>query len=209
MRMFIAFTLVAAGCTNVPSGGSRYDSVRDRLSDAPTALFIEDETSHGTITARRRTGDGWSTGASELAIEHGYVRAAVDATGQLTVDELELAVAPIPLEGVFQKPAVLKDVRLRLAAPARSAVAWTSDNDATATVPISLDFDWSIAFDGGEAYPLATQHLPPESVAIALGGSGDHVDALFELEAAGELWNWADLIQITEISLALSAATAD
>lgn len=209
MRILVAFTLFAAACTNVPPGGPRYDSVRERLSDAPASLYIHDETSSGTITARRRTGDGWSNGATELAIEYGYVRAAVDANGQLIVDELELAVAPIPLDGVFQKPAVLQGVRLRLAGPARSAAVWTSKDDATATLSISLDFDWSISFDGGEAYPLATQHLPPESVAVVIGGSGDHVDAWFELAAAGELWNWADLVQITELSLALSAATAD
>jgi hypothetical protein len=209
MRYLIVLTLFAAACTDIPLTGPHYDSVRERLSNRPTALYIHDETSSGSVTARRRGHDDWITGTAALAIEHGHLRAALDDNGQLAIDQLEIAVAPIALDGVFSKPAQLQDVKLRLVEPVRSDAAWTSDDNAAASLVMQLDFDWSIAFDGGEAYPLASQHLPPQSVDVTLAGSGDHIEALVDLEAAGELWNWADIVQITELSLSLSGSTAD
>lgn len=210
MRCLIALTLFATACTNVPVGGPRYDSVRERLTATPTSLYVRVETSSGAVTARRRGHDGWLDGTTQLAVEHGYLRAAIDdRSGKLAIQKLEVAVAPITLEGVFEKSAQLQDVRLRLAEPAYSEAAWTSDDDATATLVMTFDFDWAIAFDGGQPYPLATQHLPPQTVQVVLAGSGDHVDASLDVDATGELWNWADLVQLTDLSLSLTAETAD
>jgi hypothetical protein len=210
MRTLIAFTLFAAACTNVPSNsGPSYDSVRERLAATPASLFIHDETSTGMVTAQRRVQTGWTTGTTALTIDHGYVHAGLDDTGALAIDQLELALAPISLDGVFAKPTELQRVILRLAAPARSSMAWTSADDATTTIPLALDFDWWIAIDGGAPVPLATQHLPTENVSVVLGGSGDHIEASIDLDASGVLWNWADLVQITELQLSLAAETAD
>lgn len=210
MRILIALTLFAAACTDVPTnGGPSYGSVRERLATAPASLFVHDEMSSGMVTAQRRAATGWTTGMTALTVEHGYVRAALDDTGQLAIDQLELGLAPISLDGVFQKPTQLQNVTLHLTAPARSSMAWTSADDATTTIPLTLDFDWWIAIDGGAPIPLATQHLPTENVAVVLGGTGDHVEASLDLDARGVLWNWADLVQITELSLSLGAETAD
>lgn len=208
MRKLLALTLFATACTNVPVNENSYDSVRQRLTETPTSLYVHDETSSGSITARRRVGDGWDNGTTGLKIERGYVRAALDANGELAIQRLELDLAPIQL-GLFEKPAELKDVHVRLSKPVQSAVVWGSDDEATSIVAMPFEFDWSIKFaDATEPYPLATQMLAPSSVAFVLGGDGDHVTARIDIDASGELWNWADILQMTDISMSLDAETA-
>jgi hypothetical protein len=209
MKYLAILTMFAMACTDVPGSGPRHGSVSERLAGAPTSLYVHDEASTGSVTARRRGYGGWIDGTSQLTLEHGHVRAAIDDRGQLVIDQLDIAVAPIVLDGVFQKPAALHGVRLRLVESARSAATWATADDATATLSMELDLDWSIVLDGGEPYPLATQHLPTMTVDVVLAGSGDHIDARIDLAAEGELWSWADIVQITELTLSLDAQTAD
>ena len=209
MRYFLALALFATGCMELPLGGPRYDSVRERMSEAPASLFIHDEASAGSITAQRRGSDGWIAGTTDITVDHGYVRAALDGNGQLEIDQLEIAIAPISLDGVFAKPAQLQNVILRLASSTRADATWTSADNATATLPMTFDFDWWIAIDGAAPIPLATQKLPPINVGVELGGNGERVQASVDISASGVLWNWADLVQITSLDLALSAQTAD
>jgi hypothetical protein len=190
-------------------GDSGYDSVRDRLSDGPTRLPVGAAGSTGTITARRWTSSGWVEGTTTVTIADGELSAKADANGKLTVDTLEVGFAPIAIpDEVFKKPATLDNVRVTLTTPVTADAAWTSDDDATATLLVDLDFDWSISINGGKT-PLATQHLPPVAVDLALTGGGDHVDAAITMRATGELWNWAGLLEMTSIELSLSAATLD
>lgn len=209
MRAILPLVLLATACTGVPSGGPHHDSVLERLSDVPTSLYVHDETSSGTITAQRLGADGWIADTTTLTIEHGYMRAAIDAEGQLEIAQLDIAIAPIAVSGVFQKTAQLQDVRVHLAEPMHGDVVWTSTDDATATVEMAFDLDWAIVFDDEEPYPLATQHLNSVTATIVLGGEGDHVDAQLAIDSTGELWNWADLVQFTGLSLSLDAETTD
>lgn len=209
MRIFYTLILFATACTEFPLSGPQYDSVRERMSDAPTSLYVHDESSTGTIGARRRGSDGWIAGTTDIAIERGYLRAAIDDGGQLAIDQLTIDLAPISLDGVFSKPAHLEGVQLRLAGPARSDAAWASSDDAAASLLMTFDFDWSIVIGDADPYPLATQQLPPQRVDVVLTGDGDHVEAAVNVAASGELWNWADLIEITDLTLALTAETAD
>lgn len=209
MRSILILALLATACTDLPSSGPRHDSVLERLSDVSTSLYVHDEASSGSIRARRRGGDGWIEGTTALTVEHGYMRAAVDANGQLEIAQLDLAIAPIAIEGVFQKSARLEDVRVQLTEPAHGDVAWTSANDATARLEMAFDLDWALVLDDAEPYPLATQHLNAVPATIVLGGHGDHVDAQLEIDSQGELWNWADLVQFTGLTLSVSAETTD
>lgn len=209
MRYLLVLVLATTACTDVPLGGPHYDSVLARLAEVPTSLYVHDEASSGTVTARRRGGDGWIAGSTTLAIEHGYLRAALDDDGRLAIDQLEIAIAPIALDGVFERPAQLQDVRVRLREPVRGDVTWTSVDDASATVDMAFDLDWAITFAGDDPYPLATQHISVDAVAVELGGYGDHVDARLTIDASGELWSWADLVQITDLALSVTAETND
>ncbi len=210
MRTFLALTVFAAACTsNSPAGGPTYDSVRERLADAPTRMVVGTDGSSGSITARRWTPTGWVEGTTEVTIESGELVAKADESGRLTIEKASVSLAPIEIpEEVFHKPAQLDDVRLTLTDAATADATWTGDDDVTATFTLELDFDWSIAIDGKKT-PLGTQHLPPVTVDLMLTGGGDHVDASFAMHADGELWNWADLLKMTSLDLSVSAATGD
>lgn len=209
MRKFFALILFTTACTNVPVNGPTFDSVRERLTSQSTWLFVRDEASTGSITARRRVGEAWNGGTTELTIERGYVQLSMDDSGRLAINRLALDLAPIEL-GLFEKPAQLQDVQVRLAEPVQGDVVWRSDDEAVAVMSMPFAFDWAIKFrDDAQPYPLATQQLPAANVAISLGGSGDHVSARIDIDASGELWNWADVLQMTDISASLEAETAD
>ena len=210
MRTLLALTLFAAACaSNTPAGGPSYDSVRDRLSDGPTRLYVGSDGSSGSLTARRWTSNGWIEGDTAVTIESGELSAKLDSRGALMLDQLVVGLSDIEIpEEVFKKPAQLTDVQLTLAKPTTAEMQWTSDDDATATVTLALDFDWSIRVNERNT-PLATQHLPPVMIDLALTGAGDHIDAAVSLHAEGELWNWAGLLEVTKLDLALSAATVD
>lgn len=213
MRTTLAFVLVgvaASACTSAsPSGTQEFDSVRDRMSDGPTRLLVGAAGSTGTITARRWTHDGWIEGQTQISIANGEVLGAVNALGNLDLRTFEVKVAPIDIpEAVFGTPAQLADVRVNLPRSLTGELAWTSDDDATAQLTLSLDLDWAIAVNGSKT-PLGTQHLPPIPVDFAITGGGDHIDASIDLYAAGDLWSWAGLLEVTAMELELAAATVD
>lgn len=210
MRIALAFALLASACVSPsPSDTESFDSVRDRLETKPARLFVGGEGSSGQIAARRWTSAGWVAGDTTVVIESGELSAAVDKTGRLTLSSFEVGVMPIDIpEEVFKKPAQLTDVKLTLKASASGDTTWTSDNMATATVMLDLDFAWTIKVDGHKT-PLGSQHLPPVPVDITLSGDGEVVDATIGVRAKGELWDWAGLLQMTALEMSLSAELAN
>jgi hypothetical protein len=213
MRSLLASILLAgaalAGCaSSPPEGQPDYASMKARLADA-TRLYIGPGESTGAITAARYTHDGWVSGTTPLAITHGEIDGSLDASGKLALSQFEVDVDSIAIpDSVFGKPAELKDVRVKLASPTVADVVWTDDNDAAATLTVALDLDWTIAINGSSTM-LGTQHLPPVNVAATLSGDGQHIEASASMDAQGTLWNWADLLKVTELQLDLSAATVD
>ena len=214
MRSAFAFLILAsattAACTSSsPTGTETYDSVRDRLATKPTRLYIGSEGSTGTVTAKRWTSDGWVEGQTDVTISSGELRATVDKSGSLELQQFEVGVNPIEIpEEVFKKPAQLTDVKVKLVGAVKGETNWTSDDDATVTLTLSLDLNWSIAVNNSQT-PLGTQHLPPVPVDVVLTGAGDHVDASIGLHASGELWNWAGLLELTGLELAMSGETTN
>jgi len=214
MRSALAFVLLAsatAACasSNAPSGTESFDSVRDRLATKPTRLYIGSEGSSGTVTARRWSADGWIAGDTPVTITSGELRASVDASGTFKLESFEVGVASIQIpEEVFKKPASLEDVKVKLSESAMGQTTWTSNDDASVTLTLSLDLDWAILVNSSKT-PLGTQHLPPVPVDVTLTGAGDHIDASIGLHASGELWDWAGLLEITGLELSMSAETTD
>lgn len=212
MRSAFAFLVLAsattAACTSAtPTGTETYASVRDRLAHKPTRLYIGPDGASGTITAQRWTSDGWVAGDTNVSISSGELRATVDGSGTVELQQFEVGVAPIDIpEEVFKKPAQLKDVKVKLVSAVKGETNWTSDDDATITFTLSLDLNWSIAVNDTQT-PLGTQHLPPVPLDVALTGAGDHVDATIALHGQGEVWSWANLIELTNLQLSLSAST--
>jgi hypothetical protein len=210
MRFGLAFVLLASACAS-RSGTDleTYDSVRDRLETKPVRLYVGSEGSEGLISARRWTSDGWVAGDTMIKVSSGELETSVDEAGRLKLSTFEVGVDSIDIpEEVFKKPAQLTDVRLELRTAATADTTWTSDDAATATLTADLDFSWTIKIDGNKT-PLGTQHLPPVPVDVTLSGDGDVVDASIGLHAAGELWDWAGLLQMTKLELALSAESTN
>jgi hypothetical protein len=210
MRSALALVLFATACTSgSPTGTDSFDSVRDRLGTEPTRLYIGRDVSSGSITASRYTDAGWVDGTAAIQISSGELTASTDNAGTLTLKKFEIGVDPIDIpEEVFHKPAQLTDVRVKLGKPVSGQTTWTSDDDATVTLSLSLDLEWAIAINGSKT-PLGTQHLPPVPVDLMLTGAGDHVDASIGLHAEGELWNWAGLLKLTAMEMSLAAETTE
>lgn len=206
----LVLTAATAACTSPAAPGSANDtSVRERLARGRTRLYIAGSDSTGSVTARRWTPGGWIAGDMPIVIDNGELSATVDAAGRLKLDAFEVGIVPIEIpEDVFKSPAQLTDVRIKLTAPTTADAAWTTSDDATTTLAMTLDLQWAIAI-GGTKTPLGSQHLPPVNVGVTLGGDGDVVDATLGLAANGELWNWAGIIQMTHLEMSLGAATVD
>jgi hypothetical protein len=209
MRSYLAWVPLLVACASPAAPDPSFTSVRERLSAEPTRLYASPQPAAGTIDARRWTRDGWQDGTTPVSIANGELVAQLDASGKLVATTFTFAIDPIDIpEQIFGKPAQLADVRLSIATAVHADVQWTDDDDATATLAIDLDLAWSLVTDSSTS-PLGTQHLPTIPVALTLAGSGDHVDATLALDGAGPLWTWADLLQLRDLELALTAATVD
>ena len=57
--------------------------------------------------------------------------------------------------------------------------------------------------------PLGAQTLPAIPLDVTFGGDGDSVTSTLALHADGELWSWADLIELTAIDVSADAATIE
>jgi hypothetical protein len=207
MRPLLGLFLVIPACAGSASPeASNANSVRERLAQ-PTKLLVSPAQSSGSITARRYTHDGWQEGSTPVAIANGELDASAGATGDVAIGTFSIGAQPIDIPAsVFGQPAQLTDVRLALAGTPAMTTTWTDDDDATATATIDLDLSWTIVI-GTAATPLGTQHLQGIPVAITFTGGGAEVDAAIAAHADGTLWSWADLVQLTQLQLSLSATT--
>jgi hypothetical protein len=201
--------LVAACAASAPPSDNPPASVRERLETEPTRLLMSSADSAGTITAELRDHTGWQSGLVDLQVSDGELVVSADASGALTVERFGLGLEPIAIpDSVFGNPAEMKNVRLALAEPAPiAAPVWSSDDDAvTASASVSLTLTWALAVDGS-TIPLGSPSLPPVPVDLSLTGDGTIVHGEVRVQQQGELWSWADLVKLENLSLVLSAST--
>ena len=202
----LCLLLPLAACSSSPSSSGTapsFASVRQRLASAPARLLVSGPDSAGAITAGRQTGSGWESGSVALAIAGGDVTLTADADGAIAVENLEVDVESIDLPAsVIDKPSRLDHVRLVLAHPLALATTWRDDDDASAAGELELELDWTLVVDGN-AVPLGAQRLGPIPLAITFAGTGDAFDAALAIHASGELWRWADLVALSDLSLEL------
>ena len=207
MRSLIAIPLLAACASNPPAGSPSYDSVRARLAAEPTRMWMAASNSAGSITASHYTSDGWQTGMVALAISNGELDAHADASGKLAITALEIDLGTIDIPPtVFGKPAQMRDVKLAMSGAPDVTTTWSDSDDATATAMVALDLSWTLAVNNGTT-PLGTQSLAPMPVDVTLTGTGDQVDATIAIQKTGDLWSWADLVKLGDLTLTLDAAS--
>ena len=208
LSWLISLVPLMACAGSAPPSDNPPASVRERLESEPTRLLMSGADSGGTLTAELRDHTGWQSGLVTLEVSDGELVVSADPqTGALTVERFGLGLEPIAIpDSVFGNPAEMKNVRVALAAPAPiAAPAWSSDDDAvTATATVSLTLSWALGVDGS-TIPLGSPSLPPVPVELSLSGDGTIVHGEVRVHQQGELWSWADLVKLEDLSLVLSA----
>ncbi|HEY6179507.1 MAG TPA: hypothetical protein VIX73_33865 [Kofleriaceae bacterium] len=183
-------------------------SVRDRLA-TDTHLFIAASDSAGAVTAQMRSGTGWEDGLVDLKLEGGELVARASRGGAIALSALALELQTITIPAtVIGHEAQLSRPRLQLTAPVELTATWNGDDDAQVDASLSLELSWSLTVDG-VGLPLGAPSLPPLPVKLGFTGDGVHVTAELRVHAPGELWNWADLIKLSDLELVLGADTPE
>jgi len=205
MRAGVLLFAFCLGCHSEPPA-SEPMSLRDRLAADPPRLMIA-PTSHGAITAQRWASDGWKQQRVDLVITDGDFVAATDAADRVVVRSFAVGFAPIEIPAsVIGTSAELTNVRLHLDAAPPSPTTWTDDDDATATTAFDVSLTWSLEVRGSTT-PLGPQTLEALPGKLVLASDGETVTGTLAIEAAGDVWTWADLVKLSDLSLALDAAT--
>ena len=183
-------------------------SVRERLADR-TRLLVSRDTSTGSITAEKKTGDAWDTGTIALPFDNGEIELSSDATNALTIEALQINFGDIPLpDSLFGgREASLTDVRVELAESVRASATWANANDVALVVELPLELHWAVTI-GGSVTQLGSPEFPKVPVGIRLVGDAERVDASLSAYVEGELWSWAGLIKLRELELGIEASLA-
>lgn len=186
--------------------GPAPDSVRERL-EQPTRLLVTADTSDVAITAERKVGPTWETGEVDLGIDNGELIVWATRDGKLAIEGFQVAFAPIDLpEGILDgHHAQLTNVRVDLVDAKEAAATWTGDDEVHLEARLALQLTWQLSIDGSPA-PLGSPALPPVPVELVLTGDGAHVEAELRAQAPGELWSWAGVIKLRDLTLALGAS---
>jgi hypothetical protein len=199
--------LLCACSAEVDSISDPPSSVRERLEREDTALVIRSADSAGAITAMRKTGEDWSAGLVDLAIVDGEIVTSAGTDGAITLERLAISIGPIEVpSSVLGYEVALTDVHVETLEPVRVETSWRGDNDARGTLAIDLELQWSLTHHGSTS-PLGAPDLPPVPVELLLSGNAAAVNAELRVHAPGELWSWADLIRLEDLSLILAATT--
>jgi hypothetical protein len=206
MRSRALFFFALTACTNRSADAP--ESVRDRLASGDAELVVDAAASGGTITAERRTAQGWISGSAALTVERGAIVAAADARGAIRIERLAVALGPIAIpDTVLGYGAQLTGIHLAAERPSGVVTTWSGDDLARATAQVELELDWSITING-KTSPLGAPRVPPVPIELVLTGDGEAVHADVRAPAAGVLWSWADLVRLEDLTLSLSASTA-
>jgi hypothetical protein len=207
MRFVLVSFLVTACSADVAAPSDPPASVRERLEREATSLAVIAPESAGAVTAQRRANGGWSAGLVDLRIESGELIASAADDGAITVEHLAIAVGPIDIpESVLGYGAQLTDIEVSLVAPTRLVTTWDGNDAGTAFADLDLALAWSLV-NHGSTSPLGSPNLPPVPVELVVTGNGELVRAELRVRAPGELWSWADLIKLEDLTLIVAAAT--
>lgn len=202
----LSLVLVPACAANVASGPPEFDSVHERLAHEPTRLLLSAPDSAGSVTAERRLSSGWQTALVDLHIDNGELVLSSTAAGTIVVERFGVGIQPIDLPKDVVDNGQLTHVRAELLAPVTVQAHWSDDDTATASAQLSLELSWTLSVNGS-GLPLGTPRLPPVPVDLEISGDGSTVRAELRAHAGGEIWSWADLVKLADLSLVLAGET--
>jgi hypothetical protein len=196
--------LVLAGCAAQIGAGDDLRPMRERLA-TDMRLQVEVARAAGSITAMRRTDQGWADERVALPVVAGELVAHATRVDTVTIEGLTLALAPVTIPAsVLGHAATLTDVHVGLVAPVEVAAAWTGEDRAQLAATLALQLSWALSVDG-VALPLGAPTLPPVAAMIELASDGGQVTAQLHGKATGEVWSWAGLVKLVDLELTLAA----
>lgn len=180
-------------------------TVRQALDRGTVDLAIAPDASAGAINAARKTSQGWVPGLADLKIDGGsLVMSAED--GVVTLEDVGIDVAPIEIpDTLLGYPVELADIHIGLVSPTKIVVGWTSPDEARGETVIDLSLAWSLV-NHGTSSPLGSPDLPPVPAELQLSGTGTNVHAELRVHAPGQLWSWANLLELGDLSLIVAAS---
>jgi hypothetical protein len=207
MRFYLASILVFAACGAEVREPDEADSVRERLALGSTLFEVDTTESAGAVTASRKTSDGWVPGLADLRIDAGELVVSADRDGTLALEELRLDIGPLAVpETVLGYPLELTDIHLSLIDPVKMVGEWSSDDEGRGNASIDLKLEWSLT-NHGTTSPLGSPDLPLVPVEIELTGNGQNVHAEVRVSAPGELWKWANVFLLEDLTLVIKSDT--
>ena len=205
MRAATVALVLCSACSADRAVSDPPTSVRERLERGETSLAILPAESAGAVAAARRVAGQWNVGLADLAIRDGAVGLSAEPSGAITLERLAIALDPIAIpDSLLGYDVQLTDVELALADPVRFATAWDGDDDGHGDAAVALELSWSLT-NHGSTSPLGAPELPPVPIALDVTGNGSLIRAELRVLAPGELWSWADLVRLEDLSLILSA----
>ena len=208
MRVWGLLFVVLLACTSVPGSGPAPASLRERLA-TETHLFVAASDSAGAITARRKTDTGWNDQRVALALDSGELVASAARDGNLMLSMFELGFRPVTIPAsVLGHEAELTNLHVRLVAPTAATAIWSGDDRASATATLDLQLSWWLGVDG-VGLPLGMPRLPPVALTLTLSDDGSGAAAELGVTAAGALWSWAQLVELSDFGLSLVARTPE
>jgi hypothetical protein len=201
--------LIFTACTDsMSSPVEPPTSLKDELA-TPTRLLVT-TASTGGITAQRWSSDGWVMGHVDLAITDGELVATLDTSDHLVVTKLDIGFATISIpSSVIGTPTQLTNVRLSLDGKpvAATTTTWADADDASAAMPFDATLSWSLE-TGGTTTPLGSQSIPNLGATLTLAGDGASATSTVVIAAMGDVWTWAGLVKLSDLSLTLDASTS-
>jgi hypothetical protein len=146
----------------------------------------------------------------DLPVVGGSLSLRADATGDLVLDELEIAFdeLAIPPSALPPSGLVFEGVRAVADGPTPLVAAWSEDGRrAIGEGAVDLVVHWAVRLESGELSPLAPQRIP--AVPVWVRASLDDAGALaadVQLARDGTFWRWGTLVSLADLALALRGA---
>lgn len=146
------------------------------------------------------------------SVESGTAVLRSTKSGLLLVEDLEIELSDVVIPpGVIHSEDIhLTNIRLQLGTQIALEPDWTAGGGLSVEGAGTADllFDWSVLSDSGAVYPLATQRLRDAEFLVEVGLHPDgSVTAFVTTSIDGRIGSFANRIQLSDFSLAVSAST--
>lgn len=214
MRRALLAVVLVLGCGEgvapVRAGGAAAGeaSVRDRLSLEYALFGVLPMASQGSVVARRTLAGEEAQLALRASDGRFFAQAGLAPAGtvldlkaaQVALDSVVATAAQVPPAGL-----TLVDVAFTLQAPQALPLRWYGDGSVGfAEGPARFRFTSKLLLSNGATSPLEVGFLDAQ-VQVLIVDRGGALALSFELQRAGQVWDWAGMFQLRDLGLHVEA----